>query len=273
MEYETGVFKRYIRNRTDKDGNKKEVTQVGVSGLSVNSKFEDNEEIILLSKDDLTQLRTKIQNLENQLGEAKAETESLKNATPEGSTETPKYSNKVIELQELINNRNQLLFNTQLTINHIINEVTTEYYNLDKEVTQANESTKENISTLISELQGISKTLIEYDKEIQTQVNGINSSIDKTSWFKWIRSKNKFKIVLDTDKLKQIEVQLQNFNNTDTLQKAKEVLTPVEIPTDNLEKLTAGELDLNELFIPIGNDNSENEILVTQPEADNGNDN
>ena len=69
MEYETGKFKRYVRNREGK-----EVTQVGVSGLSVNSKFKDDEEIIILSKEDFNQLESKannsteiIQNLENQL--------------------------------------------------------------------------------------------------------------------------------------------------------------------------------------------------------------
>jgi len=250
MEYETGIFKRYIRKR-----NGKEVTQVGVSGLSVNSKFDDGEEIYILSKDEVTQLENQITTLKNQLNEAKTET-----------VETPKYSNKVIELQELINNRNQLLFNTQTSINHIINEVTSQYYELDKEVTQANNTTKTNISTLISELQTTAKTIIDYDKEIQNQINSINSSIDNTSWLKWIRSKSKFKIVLDTDKLRRLEVQLNEFNNTDTLQKAEEIITPVEIPTDKLDKLTAPELDLTELYISTGKDSTSNVITVTPEE-------
>lgn len=257
MEYETGIFKRYIRKR-----NGKEVTQVGVSGLSVNSKFEDDEEIIILSKDELTQLENQITDLKNQLNEAKTET-----------VETPKYSNKVIELQELINNRNQLLFNTQTSINRIINEVTSQYYELDKEVTTANNSTKTNIISLLTELQDITNTVLELSTELENQVKGINSQVDNIGLLKWIRSKNKFKIVLDTDKIKRLEVQLNEFNNTDTVEKANEVLTPVEIPTDNLDKLTAPDLDLTELYISTGNDNTENTITIPPEAVNNGNDN
>ena len=255
MDYETGIFRRYIRNRKGK-----EVTQVGVSGLSVNSKFEDGEEIYILGTEELTELVTQvqtkddeIQKLKNQLIEAQTEIENLKNDTPEPTPEPPNYINKVLELQEEINNRNGLLMNTQNTINNIFNEVNT-----------ANNTSKENLITLISELQTEVKTILEYSQELPNQVNGINSSIDNTSWFKWIRSKNKFKIILDFDKLNELEAKLIHFTSNDIVQMANKIITPVEIPTDKL--------DLNELFIPIGNDNSSTEIVVKPAEANNGND-
>ena len=252
MEYETGVFKRYKRNRTDKDGNKKEVTQVGVSGLSITSKFEDDEEIIILSKEDFNQLESKannsteiIQNLENQLGEAKLKIETLETTAPESNPENPKYINRVIDLQEEINNRNQLLFNTQNTIKNIFSEVNT-----------AKGTTEKNIISLLSELQNDINIILELTKELQNQVNGINSSIDNTNWIKWTFSKNKFKIVLDMDKVNKLEAKLVEFTNKDIVQLANNVITPVEIPTENL--------DLNQLYISIGNDNSDNKTIPSK---------
>lgn len=248
MEYETGVFKRYKRNRTDKDGNKKEVTQVGVSGLSINSKFKDDEEIILLSKEDLIQLESKANKsteLENQLNEAKLQLEILETTAPEPSTENPKYITRVIDLQDEINNRNQLLFNTQNTINNLITEVNT-----------ANNTSKDNLLSLLSEVQTDINNLLDLTQELPTQVNGINSSIDNTSWFKWIRSKNKFKIVLDMDKLNELEAKLVEFTRRDIVQLANKVITPMEIPTENL--------DLNELYISTGNDNPDNKPIPTK---------
>ena len=259
MEFETGIFKRYERKR----GNKK-VTQVGVSGLSVNSKYKDGEEIIVLSKEEFTELENqlnigndKIQTLTQQLNEANTKLETLENTAPEPTPENPKHYNKVIELQELINNRNGLLMETQTTINRLIGEVTKQYNELGTEVTTANETTKDNISTLIDDLQTITSTVLDYCNEMETQVNGINSSIDNTSWFKWIRSKDKFKIVMDLDKLKQLETELKEFNTINSISKAKELITPVEIPTNKLEELTTEGLDLNKLFI--GNKETSNE--------------
>lgn len=260
MEFETGIFKRYVRNRKGK-----EVTQVGVSGLSVNSKFEDGEEIIVLSKEDFTQLENqlntgndKIQTLTQQLNEANTKIETLENTASEPTPETPKHYNKVIELQELINNRNGLLMETQTTINRLIGEVTKQYNELGTEVTTANETTKDNISTLIDDLQTITSTVLDYCNEMETQVNGINSSIDNTSWFKWIRSKDKFKIVMDLDKLKQLETQLNEFNTINSISKAKELITPVEIPANKLEELTTEGLDLNKLYIGTNETSNEN---------------
>lgn len=247
MEYETGKFKRYVRNREGK-----EVTQVGVSGLSVNSKFKDDEEIIILSKEDFNQLESKannsteiIQNLENQLGEAKVKIQTLETTAPEPNPENPKYINRVIDLQEEINNRNQLLFNTQNTIKNIFSEVNT-----------AKGTTEKNIISLLSELQNDINIILELTKELPNQVNGINSSIDNTSWIKWTFSKNKFKIVLDMDKVNKLEAKLVEFTNKDIVQLANNVITPVEIPTENL--------DLNQLYISIGNDNSDNKTIPSK---------
>ena len=237
MDYEKGIFKRYERKR----GSKK-VTQVGVSGLSVNSKFKDNEEIYILSKDELNQLESTnteiIQDLKNQIKEAELKIKSLENTTPENL----KYINRVIDLQEEINNRNQLLFNTQNTINNIF-----------QEVNKATNTTEKNILSFLSDFQKDINTILEFSKELNKQVTSINSNIDNTSWIKWAISKNKFKIVLEMDKLEELEAKLIELSNTDIVQIANSVTTPVEIKEN---------LDLKELYIYINNDNSNKEIII-----------
>jgi len=259
--FETGKFKRDTVNREGKP-----TKTVRVTGLSVNSKFDNNEELSILSKADFTEMETqlntniekvtqlenqvktnddKIRELETQLKQANTEIETLKNTPPEPIPESPKYINKVIDLQEEINNRNKLLMNTQNTINNIFTEVN---QNQTQNLT--------NLIGLISELQTTAKTILDYGDEIRNQKDGINSSIDKTNIIKWTFSKNKFKIVLDMDILTELEAEIVKFTNTDIVQLANTVITPVEIPTDKL--------NLNELYISIDTEDSSNEPIPSK---------
>lgn len=255
--FEKGIFKRDTKLR----GNGNKVTQIRVTGLSVNSKFRDNEELVILSKDDFTQLENqikitneKVKELENDLNTAKDET-----------IESPKHYNRVISLQDEINNRNELLLNTQNTINHIINEAVSNYNGLTNEVTTANNTTKENLISLLSGLQTDINNILEYSKEIPNQVNGINDSIDNTSWFKWIRSKNKFKIVIDNDNLEELEAKLLEFTSKDIVQLSNSLFTPIELPVSKLEELTTKDLDLSKLYISTDLDNSSNDNVINTP--------
>ena len=261
--FETGKFKRDTVNR---EGNTKTTKTVRVTGLSVNSKFDNNEELIILSKESYTEMETelinstekvtqlenlvktkddKIRELETQLKQANTEIETLKNTPPETIPESPKYINKVIDLQEEINNRNKLLMNTQNTINNIFNEVN-----------QNQNDSLGKLITLISELQNQANKVLSLSKELQNQKDGINSSIDNTNIIKWTFSKNKFKIVLDMDILTKLEAEIVQFTNTDIVQLANTVITPVEIPTDKL--------DLNELYISTGNENPDSETIPSK---------
>lgn len=245
---EDGLFKRDIKQR-----GKNKVTQIRVTGIGVNSQFEDNEEIIILRKKDFNNLETQLATKDDKILELEKQLDTLK----DGSTETSTYTSKVIELQDLINNRNGLLMNTQNTINHIINEVNKEYNRLTSDVSTANQKTKENIISLVNELQKIDNTILEYNRELEKQIQAINNSIDSTSWFKWIRSKSKFKIVLDLDKLRELEAQLKGFNSIDTIKRANDVITPVE-----LKHLVIEDLDLTDLYINT-DDDREDSIIDT----------
>lgn len=254
--FEKGIFKRDTKLR---NGNK--VTQIRVTGLSVNSKFRDNEELVILSKDDFNQLENQLNTTIEKVTELENELTTAKNET----IESPKHYNRVISLQDEINNKNELLLNTQNTINHIINEAVINYNELTREVTTANNSTKENVLTLLSDLQIEINNILEYSKEIPNQVDGINDSIDNTSWFKWIRSKNKFKIIIDKDKLEELEAKLLDFTNKDIVQLANTLLTPIDIPVSNLEELTTNDLDLSKLYISTDLDNSSNDNVINTP--------
>lgn len=232
---EDGLFKRDIKQR-----GKNKVTQIRITGIGVNSQFEDNEEIVILRKKDFSNLENQLNSSTEKISDLEKELDAVKDGTTEPST----YTSKVIELQDLINNRNGLLMNTQNTINHIINEVTREYNKLTSDVSTANQKTKENIISLVNELQNINSTILEYNKELENQIQAINTSIDSTSWFTWIRSKSKFKIVLDLDKLQELEAQLKEFNSIDTIKRANDVIKPVEV-----KPLTIDDLDLTELYI------------------------
>ena len=58
------------------------------------------------------------------------------------------------------------------------------------------------------------------------------------------------------DKVNKLEAKLVEFTNKDIVQLANNVITPVEIPTENL--------DLNQLYISIGNDNSDNKTIPSK---------
>ena len=139
-----------------------------------------------------------------------------------------------------------MLFNTQNTINNIFTEINT-----------ANNTSKDKLITLISELQTTANTILGLSEELQNQTGNINDGFKKVGWLEWIRNKNKINIVLDTDKLIELEAKLTEFTNNDIVQLANTVITPMEIPTDNL--------DLNELYISTGNDTANNEIVINTP--------
>lgn len=252
----------FKRDTVNKKG--KLINTVRVKGLSVNSEFKDNEKIILISEKDFNQLENDLINSTEKIRSLENEILTIKDS----NTDTPKQTSTIIELQEEINNRNQLLFNTQNTINSIINESVINYNDLNNNVVKSNEETKANIIELISQLQSDIKNILEYPRELDHQVNTINSSIDNTSWFKWVRSKNKFKIILDIDKLRELEAKLIEFTSQDIVQLANKLITPVELPASNLDKLTSNDLDLRDLYISIGSGINENDIIINAPDSE-----
>ena len=286
MEFETGVFKRYERKR----GNKK-VTQVGVSGLSVNSKFKDNEVIVILSQDDFTQLQQqasnnndKVKDLENQLTKANTKIETLKQTTPEPIPENITNTHKVIDLQDeinnlnkTINNRNELLFSTQEKVRDLMDELTTEITKLyDNTITEANSKTKTNINVILDTIKDTYQAINSYNEELENQIQIHNNNIENSSFITRAFSKDSIKLRLDTDKLVKLEKQLKSLN--DNCITYKDIVKPVEIPASKITEIKlnaqSNKFDVKELYIDTGDKDEKEENITITPEAnDNGDDN
>lgn len=286
MEYETGVFKRYERKR----GNKT-VTQVGVSGLSVNSKFKDNEVIYILSKDDINQLQQqasnnndKVKDLENQLTKANTEIDTLKNMDPNPAPENQVYTHKVIDLQEeinnlnkTINNRNELLLGTQDKVNGLLDELTTEITKLyDNTITEANSKTKTNITVILDTIKETYQAITDYNEELENQIQKHNNNIENSSIITRAFSKDRIKLKLDTGKLQTLEKQLKELN--DNCITYNNIVKPVEIPASKIKEIKlnvkSNKFDVKELYIDTGDKDEKEENITITPEAvNNGNDN
>lgn len=271
MDYDTAKFKRDTVNRDGKPTN-----TVRVIGLSVNSKFKNNEELIIFSKDDFTQFENEyntnkelVQRLKQQLKNANFKIESLENQPkpPEETTENPKYYTKVIELQDQINNRNELLLNTQESISNLIDELTTEIKELyDTGITEANTVTKTNIQVILDTITDAYNTMFEYNEELETIKEDHNKTIDNTSIITRALKKDSLKLQLDNGKLQELERKLKNLN--DNCIKYENIVKPIEIPASKITEIKlnakSNKFNVKELYIDTGNkDDKEENITIT----------
>ena len=237
---ETGIFKRYKRNRTDKDGKTKEVTQVGVSGLSVNSQFDDNEEIVIISKKEFTELEAKILELES--------------TAPEPVT-NPKYYNELIQakdeisnLKDIINNRNGLLMDTKDSISTVMGELLNEVTRLyEDSIKTGNKTTLDNVRKLVNLIQASYTNIYNYLLDLETDHN---NKIDNSSLLARIRKSNS-KLNLDQSKLLEFEKTLKEIN--EYYNNYTGIVETVEIPASNITEIKlkhlSNNIKLNELYI------------------------
>lgn len=231
--YEAGNFKRYVRKVKNNSKNAKEeyreIQQLNVTGLSKKSKFKDGQKVIVMDYEEFKKLEDGISN----------------------NVETPNYANKVIELQDIINNRNQLLLNTQDTLNSLIEELTVEISDVyNSEIEKVNDVNKENIEDLIFAISEIANTFNEYNLELEKKVIEVNTNIDNSSWYKRAFSKDTFKINMDLSKLKELELKLKEIN---TVNITKDLIKPIEIPTDKINEIKfnakSKDFDIQDLYI------------------------
>lgn len=283
---ETGKFKRYERQR-----GKKKVTQVGVSGLSVNSKFEDNDEIIVIKKQDFTDLKNQINDndilindLKTQLQDCKTKLDNLENDTPDTIPESQKHTQDYIKsleeistLKDTINNRNALLLNTQTALTDLLNEYTTEVCNLyDNEISQAKKDTLKKLETFTALTKDTINNLFDYLEELETQRDNHNDKVNKSNWFTRAFSKDTLKLDIDTSKINGIR---------DNVEEIKEycinyegIVKPIEIPASRISEIqvntSKNKINVKELYIDTGDNNINQDKITLTPEAvNNGNDN
>ena len=274
MEYETGKFKRDTINR-----NGKETNTIRVTGLSVNSKFENNEDLIIMSLEEFTKLKnqldtdkTTIQNLENQIQE-------LNNTAPEPSI-NPKYYNELIqakdEIQTLtntINNRNGLLLGTQDKINEMLDDITTA---LSTEVSKANEDIVKQLQAKTDTLKENITVLIDYVRELETLQDKHNTKVDSSKWYKRAFSKDTLKLEIDNSKLKDLDDKLNEINQYCI--NYESIVKPIEIPANRITEIKlnakSNKFDIKELYIDTTDlDENDDNITITPEAVNNGNDN
>ena len=282
MEYETGKFKRDTTNRNGKPTN-----TIRVTGLSVNSIFKDNEDLIIMSKTEFTKFENQVNNstkiikdLKNQLQKANTKVETLQNAKQEPLPENPKYTNKIIELQDekttllnTINNRNGLLLGTQDKFNEMLDDITTAF---STEITKANEDIVSQLKAKTDILKENITVLIDYVKELETLQEIHNNKVDNSSWYKRAFSKDTFKLEIDTGKLNDLDNKLNDINQYCI--NYESIVKPIEIPASRITEIKlnakSNKFDIKELYIDTGNLDDQEENIVITPEAnDNGNDN
>ena len=214
--------KAYIRHykRNDKKNNRI-IKTVEVRGLKNNTKFKDKQEIIIISKQDFDNLNNDLNKLRETNNKIMSE---LSNKDYNTKHENTILYNKLFELMEIVNNRNELLLsandNINLMIDNIINELQHEHINL---IQDNNKEIKARLETFITSLidkanthqkQQNNKIFTEV-KNIENEIKEANTQLNNMSLLDFIRKRKQININLDLDKLKSVSNDTINYSELD----------------------------------------------------------
>ena len=276
--YEKGIFKRDKVNRNGKKAN-----TVRVTGLSVNSKFDDDDELIIMATEELTKLEAKIETYKNTIRDLENQVKELENITPAPITDQKYYNELLTEkddkanLLSTINNRNGLLLGTQEALNNMVDSFTNDITELyDTEIKQAKTDTLKDLQSKTDKIKDTVNVLIDYVNELETQQQKHNNTVDNSSWYKRAFSKDTFKMDLDTGKLDGIEKDLSEIK--EYCINYEDIVKPVEIPASRISEIKlnakSNELNIKKLHIDTSElDSNEDNITITPEAVNNGNDN
>lgn len=276
--YEKGIFKRDKVNRNGKKAN-----TVRVTGLSVNSKFDDDDELIIMATEELTKLEAKIETYKNTIRDLENQVKELENITPAPITDQKYYNELLTEkddkanLLSTINNRNGLLLGTQEALNNMVDSFTNDITELyDTEIKQAKTDTLKDLQSKTDKIKDTVNVLIDYVNELETQQQKHNNTVDNSSWYKRAFSKDTFKMDLDTGKLEGIEKDLSEIK--EYCINYEDIVKPVEIPASRISEIKlnakSNKLDIKELYIDTSElESNEDNITITPEAVNNGNDN
>lgn len=269
MNFETGKFKRDIVSR-----NGREAIQIRVTGLSVNSKFKDDEDIIIMSKTQFDKIKNKINNadeiiddLENKLQIANNKIESLKK--DQNVAENPKYYNDLIQakdeinnLKDIINNRNILIGNIQKNINLLLDEFTVKLKRIyDSEISAVNNESIDKIQNIFNLIRDSYDILFSYIDKLESEYN---KKIDESNFITRLFKKNELKLKVDKDKISDLESKLDEINSY--CKNYNSIFNPIEISADKLSelKLNSQNLDLRDLYIDTSDFTNDEDFVVRE---------
>ena len=179
MNFETGKFKRDTVSRNGRD-----VTQIRVTGLSVNSKFEDDEDIIIMSKTQFDKMKNKMDNSDEIIGDLKGKLQIANNKIESlkkngDVAENPKYYNDLIQakdeinsLKDVINNRNILIGNIQENINLLLDDFTVQLKRVyDSEISAVNDESMGKIKDIFNLIKDSYDILFSYIDKLEADYN------------------------------------------------------------------------------------------------------
>ena len=267
--FETGNFKRYVKEIKDKSKNSKtgvrKVQQLNITGLSKNSKFEDGQKLVLIDYTEFTKhledfqnQETKINDLTQKLEEAKltiTELEGKLDKTPETVSNTNKIIDLVDKLEEkqtIIDNHKNIILQANDKVNTLIDDVTTELTNyFTNGVNTANLDTQVRVTNLLRDIKEVNKSNLKLLQDVQDQVSSHNTNYEKSNKIKKFFMK---KINIDFEGLETSKELLTEFNSIDIEDTAKNITKSFTIDGAKLNEIKnntkSKKLDFSRVFLP-----------------------
>lgn len=254
---ETAYIRRY--KKTVKKTNRI-IESVEVRGLNKKSKFKDKQDIIILSVDDFN-------NLNNELETLKANNnklmQQLNNNEYKPTHETSQLYNKLFDLMEIVNNRNELLINANDNLNImfdvIIKELQDQYINLINANIKEN---KKELETLIKTIVNNANTSQERQKNlinneiniIEMELKEANQQLNNMSILQFIRKRKQININVDLSNLKDVPSKLINdndLNNKIAIDNILSIPNFNRVDPGNIKENAKKEINFNDLYIKL----------------------
>ena len=216
VHYEKAYIRHYKRNDNK---NNRVIKSVEVRGIKNNTKFKDKQEIIIISNNDFNQLNNEIKELKETNNNLMQE---LTNKDHTTNHDNILLYNKLLELMEIINNRNELLLNANdslnIMIDAIINDMENEYNNIinanNKEIKQRLETFIKSIVNNANDSQKQQNNLIASEINIiENELKEANKQLNNMSILDFIRKRKQININLDLSKLKEMPTEAINYND------------------------------------------------------------
>ena len=254
---ETAYIRRY--KKTVKKTNRI-IESVEVRGLNKKSKFKDKQDVIILSVDDFNSLNNELETLKANNNKLM---QQLNNNEYKPTHETSQLYNKLFDLMEVVNNRNELLINANDNLNImfdvIIKELQDQYINL------INANIKENkreLETLIKTIvnnantsQERQKNLINNEIEnIELELKEANQQLNNMSILQFIRKRKQININVDLSNLKDVPSKLINDNDLNNKIAIDNILTIPNfnnVDHGNIKENAKKEINFNDLYIKL----------------------
>lgn len=278
--FETGNFKRYVKEIKDTSKNSKtgvrEVQQLNITGLSKNSKFEDGQKVSIMDYSEFNNYLeesqnkdTKINELTQQLQEAKltiTELEGKLDKTPETISNT----NKILELvdkleskQTIIDKQKTSIIQANIEVNNYIDTITTELTSYFTDgVNTANLGTQNKVINLLHRVKEINNTNIKIIQDVQDQVTSHNTNYDKANRFKKFFMK---KINIDLEELESNKDLLTEFNSIDIEDTAKTITKSFTIDNSKINEIKndtkVKSIEFNKIFLLDGDTSGDSEDI------------